>query len=115
MGEIYFSGGSEESFEEYLSKIREEVQIIEEQGFEYLQDCQGQLYIPDRVKLPDGRTLDESELEKELEENPQHILLQKASRLVDLYFAEGFESERFSQISFLSREDEIRAKQKYSK
>ncbi|MCH8945739.1 MAG: hypothetical protein IIA85_02355 [Nanoarchaeota archaeon] len=115
MKEIHFSEESGESFEEYLSRIKEEVRVLEEEGFEYLQDWQGQPYIPDRVKLPDGSTLDESELEKELEENPQYILLQKASRLVDLYFAEGFESERFEQISFLSREDEIRTEQKYSK
>ncbi len=109
------STNNSESFNDYISRIREEINSIESEGFVYLQDWQGNPYIPDRVALPDGRILDESELISLLENSPRDPILRKARRLIDLYFTEGLEDDRFFSPSFLNSEDEKLAREKYSK
>ncbi len=101
--------------EEKIQRIRNRIEGIEQEGFVYLQDWQGVPYIPDRIKLPDGRILDESELISLLEKEPENPLLKTAEELMGLYFSEGLENDRFSSPSFLDEEDEKRAGQKYSK
>jgi len=106
---------NDEGFESQISRIEKEIQSIEQEGFVYLQDWQGDPYIPDRVVLPDGRILDESELISLLEKSPRDPVLRKAERLMDLYFADGLENDRFLSPSFLDKEDERQAIQHYSK
>jgi hypothetical protein len=110
-----FSCKNCENFESQIFRIKKEIHSIEQEGFVYLQDWQGDPYIPDRVALPDGRVLDESELISLLEKDPRDPVLRKAERLMDLYFADGLENDRFFSPSFLDKEDERRAIQHYSK
>ncbi len=109
------STNNSESFDDSISRIREEINSLESEGFVYLQDWQGNPYIPDRVALPNGRILDESEFIFLLEKNPRDSVLRKAQRLMDLYFTEGLEDDRFFSPSFLNEEDEENAREKYSK
>ena len=110
--QIVFDENSEESFDDYKEKISKEIELSENQGYEFLVDCHEEVYVPDRVKLPDGRIFDDSELAAILKSSPTTELV-KALRLFDLYFAEGLEDERHNSRSFLSDEEMEETFKKY--
>ncbi|MFH1500668.1 MAG: hypothetical protein ABIE22_01860 [archaeon] len=113
--DISYNEDSEESYDEYIARLKREISTIENRGFIFLVDCHDLHYVPDRVALPDGRVLDQSELSALLKNHPLDFNLTLADKLMDLYFAEGLEDFRHSSNSFLSGEDERAALDKYSK
>ena len=97
-----------------IEEIENEITNLENQGYEYLQQWQMDFHVPDRIKLPNGEIIDDKELSKKLKSSPGDLILSRAQNLLNLYFAEGYEEERFSHYSFLNDEDKINAKKKYN-
>ncbi|MBT3397500.1 hypothetical protein HOA55_00665 [archaeon] len=95
-------------------KILDRIYEIEAEGYVFLVDTHEPVYIPDRVALPCGRILDDSELQIALKDEGSKPFLRKAQELSDLYFAEGLEDERHESSTFLNDEDEEAAIMKYS-
>ena len=102
--QLSWDENSGELFDDYKGKIDKEIKLLETMGYAFFVDCHGDVYVPDRVKIPDGRIFDGSELERELKSDPTTELV-RAMRLFYLYFAEGWEDERHASVSFLGNDD----------
>jgi len=99
------------------NQVEKEVERLKEAGYHFFVDChpdnETPFYTPDRVKLPDGRIIDEKELNKELKINPTNKILKEASYLFDLCFSEQYGDERFQHLSFDGDEDMESCRKKY--
>ena len=98
-------------------EIFDGIKRLEKEGFYFFVDCHPDkeipFYTPDRVKLPDGRILDEDELNKEIKKYPNNQLLRKASLLLDLCLTEQYFDERGGHFSFNGDEDMENCREKY--
>lgn len=98
-------------------EVNQKVKRLEGKGYYFFVDSHSDketpFYTPDRVKLPDGRILDEKELNKELKSNPDYEILTTASYLFDLCFSEQYGDERFEHFSFDGDEDVENCRNKY--
>lgn len=100
------------------TEVDKEVTRLEKQGYYFFVDSspddETQFYTPDRVALPNGRILDESELEKELEKDPLNKNLLNAKRMFELCFSEQYGDKRFEHLSFVDEKDILNCQRKYS-
>ena len=99
---------------EIIKSIDHKIELLESEGFEYLQEWQEGFHVPDRVNLPDGRIYDEKELINERNRFPRDQTLLRAQMMTNLFFFEGYEEQRFAHYSFLNDHDESQARAKYS-
>ena len=94
-------------------KALKRIEEIESMGFVFLVDTHEPVYIPDRVVLPCGRILDDSELQVALTAEVPKSYIRLAQELSDLYFLEGLEDDRHNSPTFFNDEDERSAMKKY--
>ncbi|MGD9275759.1 MAG: hypothetical protein PVJ67_01150 [Candidatus Pacearchaeota archaeon] len=100
-------------------EILGEIMSLEEQGFQFFVDSHSDketpFYVPDRVKLPDGKILEEKELRSELKKDPYNKNFQNGLYLFDLCFSEQYGDDRFTHYSFDGDEDVENCRWKYEK
>lgn len=98
-------------------EVERKILDLEKRGYVFFVDSHSDnetpFYTPDRVKLPDGRILDEAEIDSGLRQNPYDPFLSTALSLMDLCFSEEYGDRRFDHFSFDGEEDIEECRRKY--
>lgn len=104
------------SEEEVLNKV----ESFERRGYYYLQDWnEGSIHVPERVKMPSGKTKDREELFASFDElrigDKEQIESLKALEYLALINSEAVGDARYKYESFLNEQDDEETTKRYSK